>query len=47
MFIAIEGQAALERSHSIDKEKKSVVNKLWKISCCEENTFNKSEFMKK
>lgn len=47
MFKAIEENYAQERSHSIEKEKQSVINKLWKISCCEENPSDKSEYIKK
>ncbi|XP_063695667.1 potassium channel subfamily K member 17 [Culicoides brevitarsis] len=44
MFIAIEGQQAIERWQNITRQRVYVASKLWEISCCEENTFNKSRF---
>uniref|UniRef100_A0A1B0EWN9 Potassium channel domain-containing protein n=1 Tax=Phlebotomus papatasi TaxID=29031 RepID=A0A1B0EWN9_PHLPP len=45
MFIAIEGDGDLERSAELARHRKSVAAKLWNISCCEANIFNKSAFI--
>lgn len=44
MFIAIEGQQAIERWQNITRQRVTVATKLWEITCCEINTFNKSQF---
>lgn len=44
MFIAIEGDEAIERWQNITKSRQRVVSNLWEITCCEINTFNKSLF---
>uniref|UniRef100_A0A336M6T8 CSON005216 protein n=1 Tax=Culicoides sonorensis TaxID=179676 RepID=A0A336M6T8_CULSO len=44
MFIAIEGDEALERWQNVTRQRQGVVAKLWEITCCEINTFNKSQF---
>ncbi|XP_059620709.1 potassium channel subfamily K member 4-like isoform X1 [Phlebotomus argentipes] len=45
MFIAIEGDGDLERSAELARNRVSVAAKLWNISCCEANIFNKSAFI--
>lgn len=44
MFIAIEGGGDKERSEQMDSQRKALANKLWNITCCEVNVFNKTEF---
>lgn len=44
MFIAIEGERENERWLNISNQRKTVATKLWEITCCETNTFNKSHF---
>ncbi|GAB0100449.1 TWiK family of potassium channels protein 18 [Sergentomyia squamirostris] len=45
MFPAIEGDGDLERSAELARHRVSVAAKLWNISCCEANIFNKSAFI--
>uniref|UniRef100_A0A182FLS5 Potassium channel domain-containing protein n=1 Tax=Anopheles albimanus TaxID=7167 RepID=A0A182FLS5_ANOAL len=47
MFIAIEGNEALERFAQIPSKRNETAMKLWQISCCEVNVFNKSIFEEK
>lgn len=47
MFIAIEGNEALERFAQIPFKRNETAMKLWQISCCEVNVFNKSVFEEK
>jgi len=44
MFIAIEGGEALERWAEMARSRQAVANRLWEITCCEVNVFNKSVF---
>ena len=44
MFIAIEGDEALEQFAQISKKRSETAKKLWEISCCEVNIFNKTRF---
>lgn len=44
MFIAIEGNEALERFAQIPSKRIETAMRLWQISCCEVNVFNKSVF---
>uniref|UniRef100_A0A182NN88 Potassium channel domain-containing protein n=1 Tax=Anopheles dirus TaxID=7168 RepID=A0A182NN88_9DIPT len=47
MFIAIEGNEALERFAQIPFKRNETAMRLWQISCCEVNVFNKSVFEEK
>lgn len=44
MFKAIEGGATAERKENAEKTRNETVNKLWDISCCVFNVFNKTTF---
>lgn len=44
MFIAIEGNEALERFAQIPSKRVETAMRLWQISCCEVNVFNKTVF---
>lgn len=44
MFINIEGGKFKEQKDLIDKERNETATRLWKISCCKENVFNKTNF---
>lgn len=40
VFIAIEGNEAIEKWQSLNMQRKSITSKLWKVTCCEENIFD-------
>ena len=42
MFIAIEGDGDIERSAEMTRQRLHVATKLWNITCCQENVFNKT-----
>lgn len=44
MFRAIEGNAAIEKSEEMNNKRKKLADRLWDISCCKVNTFNKTLF---
>lgn len=45
MFMAIEGGVAMERKANAEKTRNETATRLWEISCCEYNVFNKTFFM--
>ena len=44
MFMAIEGGVAEKRKENADKERNETAYRLWDISCCQHNVFNKTNF---
>lgn len=40
----IEGGEAGKRKEVADKERNETATRLWEISCCEKNVFNKTNF---
>lgn len=44
MFMYIEGGEAVKKKEIADKERNETVTRLWEISCCDQNVFNKSSF---
>lgn len=45
MFMAIEGDVAMERKANVEKTRNDTATRLWEISCCEYNVFNETFFM--
>lgn len=44
MFMYIEGGEAVKRKETADKERNETASRLWEISCCDQNVFNKTSF---
>lgn len=44
MFIAIEGGDVLQLWAGMTRARNSVVERLWLVSCCQQNTFNETVF---
>ena len=44
MFMYIEGGEAVKRKETADKERNETASRLWEISCCDQNVFNKTNF---
>ena len=44
MFIAIETHQGSENFLQMSKKRNETAIKLWEISCCEVNVFNKTKF---
>lgn len=40
----IEGGEAVKRKETADKERNETASRLWDISCCDHNVFNKTSF---
>lgn len=40
----IEGGEAEKRKETADKERNETAGRLWDISCCDQNVFNKTNF---
>jgi hypothetical protein len=45
MFMNIEGGEAQKLFEHATKEREEAAAKLWDISCCRQNVFNKTSFM--
>ncbi|CAO1441982.1 unnamed protein product [Diamesa serratosioi] len=45
MFMAIEGNVAMERKANAEKTRNDTATRLWDISCCTHNVFNQTFFM--
>lgn len=43
--MAIEGKQAMIRKENADKERNETALRLWEITCCDQNTFNQSNFI--
>lgn len=46
MFMSIEGREAGKAYEHAKEEREEAAAKLWEISCCRQNVFNKTSFMK-
>lgn len=44
MFIAIEGGGDKEREDEMKRQRDHLATRLWNMTCCEINVFNKTEF---
>lgn len=41
----IEGDEGFKRKENADKERNETATRLWEISCCDHNVFNKTNFI--
>jgi hypothetical protein len=44
MFVTIEAPSAEKRKKTAENERLDTANKLWEISCCDLNVFNKTVY---
>lgn len=44
VFIAIEGNQAIEKWQTIATQRENTLSKLWKVTCCEQNVFDDAAY---